>query len=120
MKVSPRLASRIAASVVLLTLAATIAHLGIVLVLNAAAPYENATSTAAAFAGLFPSLVFVAVGGLIAMKRPGNAVGWALLLPAGDIFGGVLLFGHAELALFARPHAGLPGGVANADKGRSA
>ena len=57
---------------------------------------------------------FVAVGVVVTWKRPANLVGWALLLAGlGILLEGVLRT-YAELALLAKPEAGLPAGGAAA------
>jgi hypothetical protein len=55
---------------------------------------------------------FAVVGAIVTVKRPDNLVGWALSLSGlAQLLGGV--FGaYAELALLAKPEAGLPGGAA--------
>jgi hypothetical protein len=111
MNIGPRLAARLAAGVCVLTFVAAFASVVIILMLDSEAPYEHATSMDDSLFWLFLSLTFPMVGGLIALKRPGNLVGWALLLPGLDVMGGTLLFAYSELALFAKPEADLPGGM---------
>src|SRR5690606_24185468 len=55
---------------------------------------------------------FPAVGGVIAIKRPDNLIGWALLLAGTAGLIGELLAKYADLALFVDPEADWPGGVA--------
>ena len=56
-------------------------------------------------------LVFAIVGVTIALKRPGNLVGWAMILAGtGSMFGDVMN-AYAELALRAKPEEHLPGGT---------
>jgi hypothetical protein len=55
---------------------------------------------------------FAIVGVIVTLKRPGNLVGWALVLAGvGSIVEGVLDF-YARLALFVDPSLGLKGGPA--------
>jgi len=55
---------------------------------------------------------FAIVGVIVTLKRPGNLVGWALVLAGiGSIVEGVLDF-YGRLALVADPSLGLPGGPA--------
>ncbi len=57
---------------------------------------------------------FVGVGVVVTWKRPANLVGWALMLAgSGSLLEG-LLGRYAELALLAKPEAGLPAGAAAA------
>jgi hypothetical protein len=68
---------------------------------------------------LIMALSFSVVGAILTLKRPDNLVGWALSLAGfGQLLGGLGLYG--ELALFAKPEAGLPGGVAAARIGQGA
>jgi hypothetical protein len=67
--------------------------------------------------GIVPDIImglsFSVVGAILTLKRPDNLVGWALSLAGfGQLLGGLGLYG--ELALLAKPEAGLPGGVAAA------
>ena len=57
-------------------------------------------------------LTFALVGCLIAVKRPGNLIGWALLLAGLGLLSENLLRGYSELAVIARPDANLPAGRA--------
>ena len=55
---------------------------------------------------------FAVVGAVLTLKRPDNLVGWALSLSGlAQLLGGVV-GAYAELALLAKPEAGLPGGAA--------
>ena len=55
---------------------------------------------------------FLLVGLVVTWKRPANLVGWALLLAGGGMLIGGVLGAYAELALLAKPEAGLPAGEA--------
>ena len=57
---------------------------------------------------------FVGVGVVVTWKRPANLVGWALLLAGLGILMEGVLRTYAELALLAKPEAGLPAGGAAA------
>ena len=63
---------------------------------------------------LIMALAFAVVGAFISVKRPGNLVGWALTLAGVGILLAGVLGGYAELAVFAKPEAGLAGGEAAA------
>jgi hypothetical protein len=68
---------------------------------------------------LIMALSFSVVGAILTLKRPDNLVGWALSLAGfGQLLGGLGLYG--ELALLAKPEAGLPAGVAVARIGQGA
>ena len=56
-------------------------------------------------------LAFLLVGGLIAVKRPENGVGWAMLLGGSGSMLGSPLGAYAQLALLAKPEWDLPGGA---------
>jgi hypothetical protein len=58
------------------------------------------------------ALVFAGVGTILTLKRPENLVGWALSLAGLGLLLGAVLYAYGELALLARPDAGLPGGAA--------
>jgi hypothetical protein len=76
--------------------------------------YEPDQSLLSSLADAPITLAYVVVGVVLTLKRPANLVGWALLLAgAGGLLGGV---GEAygELAVLARPEAGLPAGAAAA------
>ena len=66
---------------------------------------------------LVMAFAFVLVGLFVALKRPGNLVGWALVLSGIGLLGGAVLASYARLALLARPDLGLRGGVAAAAVG---
>jgi len=74
--------------------------------------HEIVDSPASIVTDLLMALSFAAVGALITLKRPDNRVGWALSLSAIGLLAGGLLDIYGELALLARPEAGLPGGTA--------
>ena len=59
-------------------------------------------------------LSFALVGAIVTIKRPGNLVGWTLSLAGVGLLVGGVLGAYAELALLAKPEAGLPGGAAAA------
>src|SRR5688572_2184214 len=99
MKVSRRLTSRLAAGVCLLTLVGALFSVIVIIILESETPYENASSLSEGIFWLIVTLTFPMIGGLIAIKRPGNLVGWALLLPGLDVIVGTPLFAYAELAL---------------------
>ena len=76
--------------------------------------YEPSRSPATALLDILMALSFAVVGALVTLKRPGNLVGWALSLSGfGLLFGGFLST-YAEVALLAKPDAGLPAGAAAA------
>jgi hypothetical protein len=112
-RISPQTSTRLAAGVAILALLMLLAALAFGAVLELDPGYGAVWTPLNIFDVLYPA-VFAGVGSLIAIKRPGNLVGWAMLLSgAGSLFGGVL-GDYAELALLAKPEANLPGGVAAA------
>jgi hypothetical protein len=58
------------------------------------------------------ALAFALVGGIVVIKRPHNLVGWALSLAGVGLLLGGVLGAYGELALLAKPEAGLPAGGA--------
>ena len=54
-------------------------------------------------------LPFTAVGGLIALRRPRNLIGWSLLAGGLSLMIGVFLTSYARFGLISQPSAGLPG-----------
>jgi hypothetical protein len=74
--------------------------------------YEPADSLLSSVPDIFMVLAFVLVGGIVTIKRPGNLVGWALSLAGVGLLLGGVLETYAELALLAKPEAGLPAGAA--------
>jgi hypothetical protein len=84
----------------------------IVVLLELDSSYEPADSLLSSLPDILMVLAFVLVGGIVTIKRPSNLVGWALSLAGvGLLLGGVLTT-YAELALLAKPEAGLPAGAA--------
>jgi hypothetical protein len=97
-------------SVVLVLLAVGLCVLAGLLYLGS--DYQPDSSFASRLPDLIIALAFALVGAVVAVKRPDNAVGWALSLAGGGLLLGGLLSTYAELALLARPEWGLPGGGA--------
>jgi hypothetical protein len=107
--------SRVLAGVLcFVSLFLTLGLLALAALLELDSSYEPAQSLPSSLPDLFMVLAFALVGGIVTFKRPGNLVGWALSLAAvGLLFGGVLGT-YGELALLAKPDAGLPAGAAAA------
>jgi hypothetical protein len=72
--------------------------------------YDPEKSLLASLPDLLLAASFAAVGAVVAVKRPTNLVGWALSLAGVGLLLGEVLGAYAELALMAKPEAGLPGG----------
>ena len=87
--------------------------LGAILGLDSSYELTDSPSTLGGRAGdILMAISFAGVGSVVTIKRPGNLVGWGLSLSGfGLLFGGVL-GAYAELAVLAKPEAGLPGGTA--------
>jgi hypothetical protein len=101
-------ASAVASAVLaaLLTVAAAV----IVALIYLDSSYHPEQSLLSILSDVTMTLAFVVVGVVVTLKRPDNLVGWALSLAGvGSLAGGVL-GGYGELALLAKPRAGLPGG----------
>jgi hypothetical protein len=107
---SRRVAS-LALAVCVLDIVLAIAGAALALMLTADADYVTFQSADLMAGNIMIGLAFALVGGLIAVKRPRNVIGWALVLAG---LGGLAYdFGlhYGELALLARPDLGLPGGL---------
>jgi hypothetical protein len=103
------------AAVVLAAVAAvlTLVAIAIVLVVHLGSSYEPTQSLVEALADIFVgTLPFVVVGALLTIRRPDNLVGWSVLLSGAGLLVEKVLAAYAELALLARPEAGLPAGAA--------
>jgi hypothetical protein len=74
--------------------------------------YEPSQSLTSSLPDLLIMLAFVLVGLVVTLKRPQNLVGWALLLAGVGLLLGGVLGAYGELALLAKPEAGLPAGAA--------
>jgi hypothetical protein len=69
---------------------------------------------------LMITVAYTAVGVGVTLKRPANLVGWALVLAGVGLLAAGVASAYGELAVLARPDAGLPGGtVAAAFEGGS-
>jgi hypothetical protein len=84
--------------------------LALTLILELDSSYEP--SFASSLPDLLLALAFASVGAVLTLKRPRNLVGWALSLSGGGLLLGWVLGVYAELALLAKPEAGLPAGAA--------
>lgn len=66
------------------------------------------------------AFTFLLVGGIVTIKRPDNRVGWALSISGLGFLLMRFLAVYADLALLAKPEAGLPAGAAAAAIGSGA
>ena len=90
-----------------------VAVLGVLVALVLTGPSTTlASSSSTRAADLATAFTFAGVGAFLALKRPGNLVGWALSLAGVGLLLGHALRTYAELALLVRPEADLPGGAA--------
>jgi hypothetical protein len=85
---------------------------GLLVVLHLDASYQPAESLPSSLLDTLIPLSFAAVGAVVTVKRPDNRVGWALSLSGLAQLAGGVCGGYAELALLAKPEAGLPAGAA--------
>jgi hypothetical protein len=93
------------------TVAVALADAVLVALTRVGASYQGQESLLSSLPDSLMTLTYAAVGVLLTLKRPRNLVGWALLLAgAGSLFGG-LMSAYGELAVLARPQAGLPAGT---------
>jgi hypothetical protein len=115
-----RWASRLAAAICILAVSLGLTAIAIAVMLDGSDAYEASKSWPEVATDMLLGLAFPVVGGLIAIKRPGNLVGWALLFPGVALFLEATLLSYAELALLARPENGLPAGEIAAAVGSGA
>jgi hypothetical protein len=100
----------VAACIASAVLALSLVALAVILELDSS--YEPAESFASNVPDLLMVLAFASVGAILTLKRPRNLVGWALSLAGGGLLLGGVFEVYAELALLAKPEAGLPAGAA--------
>jgi hypothetical protein len=74
------------------------------------ASYEPEKTLVDSLPDIVMTLVFALVGAILTIKRPENLVGWALSLAGVGLLAGGVLGAYGELALLAKPEAGLPAG----------
>ena len=104
--------SLLAGAVCLIAAFLTLASATLIVLLELDSSYDPAGSLASNLGDILMVLSFAAIGGILTLKRPDNLVGWALVLSGvGSLLGGVPGL-YAELALLAKPEAGLPAGAA--------
>ncbi|HEX5370585.1 MAG TPA: hypothetical protein VFY10_14315 [Dehalococcoidia bacterium] len=104
--------ARLALLLCLLAVAMAVATIAISILNDASPDYHQTTSLAGSLNDTAIGLSFALVGGLIAIKRPGHLIGWALLIAGGvGMIASNLLGAYAEYTVLARPDAGLPAGV---------
>ncbi len=114
MRTSPQRSRVLAEALCVISALLTVLAIVLLALVHLDASYEPADSVLRSLPDVITTLSFVVVGLIVTLKRPGNLVGWALSLAGiGFLFGGVLGL-YAELALLAKPEAGLPGGAAAA------
>ena len=89
-----------------------VSFVALVVLLSLDSSYEPSQSLASSLPDVLILLAFVLVGLVVTLKRPENLVGWALLLAGLGLLLGGVLGAYGELALLAKPEAGLPGGAA--------
>jgi hypothetical protein len=108
--VNTETSKRLAAGASALALLFAVTAIALTVSLYDDASYEPTTSTISTVQGVMMSVLFVLVGGTIALKRPGNLIGWSMLISGTGVLAGGVLGTYAELALLARPEQDLPGG----------
>ena len=115
MKPPPRRAAVAAVAATAISLFTVAAFVVLIVILELDPTYQPVESLGSTVLDILTALAFVVTGGLVTIRRPGNPVGWVLLLTGfcQFLFGGVFS-AWADLALLAKPEAGLPGGAAAA------
>jgi hypothetical protein len=108
----PRISRALAGALCLLAVLVALSLGALVALLELDSSYEPAESLTSSLPDLLMALSFALVGVLLTLKRPGNLVGWALSLAGVGLLLGGVLETYAELALLAKPEAGLPAGAA--------
>jgi len=98
-----------ASAIALLTAAALLV---LIAILELDPTYTTAESLASGIGDILIATAFVLTGALVAIKRPGNLIGWVLLASGFLQFLSGAFRVYAELALLAKPDLGLPAGVA--------
>jgi hypothetical protein len=109
--IRPAWFARLALLLCLLAVAMAVATLALSLANDSGADSET-KSIAGAVADTAIGLSFALVGGLIAVKRPGHLIGWALLIAGGvGVIATNVLTEYAKYAVLTHPDAGFPAGV---------
>jgi len=99
----------VAASAISLLTAAGLLVLIVLLLTDSS--YQPAESPWSAISDILIATAFVLTGALVAIKRPGNLIGWVLLASGFLQFLSGTFGAYAELAVLAKPELGLPAGV---------
>jgi len=110
MRTHPQRAAALAATAI--ALVAAVALLVLIVILQLDRSYQSLQSPWSLILDILTATAFVLTGALVTIKRPGNLIGWVLLVTGFSRFLSGVFSAYAEVALLAKPELGLPGGVA--------
>ena len=99
---------QIAGAILIMTLLTAMGAVGLALAIEASSVYEPEGSLWSVAFDLAVVVVFATVGGVVAVKRPHNLVGWSMLLSGSGMLVGGMLSGYAEYSLLAAPETNAP------------
>jgi hypothetical protein len=111
MRISPETARTLAIVASLVALGSAMLAVAFGIVLFTDSSYTPAQSLGGTLPDIVMPLNFAMVGSVIAIKRPGNLVGWSMLLSGVGWLAGDVIGAYAELAVLAKPEVGLPLGA---------
>ena len=83
----------------------------LLILLGTDSSYTPSQSLGSSLLDVLIAMAFILVGLVVTLKRRSNLVGWALLLAGVGFLVGEVLSAYGELALLAKPEAGLPAGA---------
>jgi hypothetical protein len=99
---------KIAGAILVMTLLTAVGAVGLALAIEGSSVYEPDRGLGTVALDLAVVVIFASVGGVVALNRPHNLVGWAMLLSGSGMLAGGMLSGYAEYTLLAAPETDAP------------